>query len=511
MSRTDNSIRNIKFALIFQMATIVVSFFTRKAFVLVLTKEYLGLDGTFSSILSILSLAEFGIGTAITFSLYKPLAKGDQDQIASLMVLHRVAYRVVGIAVAVLGAALAPFLPELIREMPDIPHIYLIYLLFVADSALTYFLAYKQSLIIADQKQYIVTAWQNGLDMMLAAAQAVFLLLTQNYFVYLGLRIGVTLLKNILLSWQANRLYPFLKTARVENLDRDTKQEITRNIKALFGHNLGGIIVFGKDNLLIAYFMGLATVGLYANYLMVINGLKTVYEQVFRAITASVGNLGASEDPQMAISVFWNINFFVCWLFGFSFICLAVLFQPFIALWVGDGYLFGQDVVWLIALNFYVWGMRKAVLVFRSAYGLYWHDRYKPFAECLIGLVASIALAPQFGVAGILAGTVISTMTTCFWIEPMMLFKHALHASPKRYFRDYVINTIVTFLTLCAVWAICALLPSVGWAAFVAKLAVCAVVGNGGFLIAYWRRKEFRYFVQLVRSRFDRFTRGRSA
>lgn len=502
MTRTDHSFKNIEFALIFQFAASVVSFFTRKVFVLILTAEYLGLNGTFSNILSMLSLAELGTGTAITYSLYKPLAEGDRKQIAAIMALYRRVYRVIGITVAILGSALMPFLPVLIQEMPDIPHLYLIYLLFVLNSALSYFCACKQSLIIADQRQYIVTAWQNGLDMVLVTAQAVFLLLTRNYFVYLGLQIGMTLLKNIILSWQADRLYPFLNANRHESLNSATKHEIIRNIKALFTHNLGGIVVFGTDNLLIACFSGMVAVGLYSNYLMVVNTLKTTYDQLFRSVTASVGNLGASEDPQQVLPVFWNMNFFGSWLFGFSSVCLAVLLNPFISLWVGDAYLFGQGIVWLITLNFYVWGMRKAVLLFWNAYGLYWHDRYKPVAEATVNLTASIVLGVRFGIAGILTGTVISTMTTCFWVEPVLLFRLTFHTSPMLFFRDYAVNTAVTLLSLAMVWGICSLLPSVGLPAFIAKMALCTVLGNAGFLIAYCRRKEFRYFVRLILDRF---------
>lgn len=483
------------------MASAIVSFFTRKIFVLVLTKEYLGLNGTFSNILSILSLTELGVGTAITFSLYKPLAQGSQGQVTAIMALYRRIYRVIGIVVAALGSALMPLLPVLIRELPDIPHLNLIYLLFVFNSALSYFYAYKQSLIIADQRQYIVTAWQSGLDMVLVTAQAVFLLLTRNYFVYLGLQIGMTLLKNIILSRQADRLYPFLRVAGHENLDSGIKREIVLNVKALFTHNLGGIVVFSTDNLLIAHFVGMVGVGLYSNYLMVVNNLRTIYDQLFRSATASAGNLGASENPQRALSVFWNMNFFACWLFGFSSVCLAVLLNPFITLWMGADYLLSQGVVWLIALNFYVWGMRKAVLLFWNAYGLYWHDRYKPIAECVVNLAASIVLAVRFGIAGILAGTVISTMTTCFWIEPVLLFRHAFQTSSGRFFRDYAVNTVVTLLTLGVVWIVCAMLPA-GIPAFIAKMALCTVLGNAGFLIAYCRRKEFRYFVQILLSRF---------
>ena len=501
MSRTDNSLKNIKFALAFQAATTFMGFFSRKVFVQVLTEEYLGLNGTFSNVLSMLSLAELGVGTAITYSLYKPLADADQEKVAAIMALYRRVYWAIGVVVAALGSALMPFLPLLIRDMPDIPHIHLIYLLFVLNSALSYFYAYKQSLIIADQRQYIVTACQNGTNMLLTVLQMIFLWLTRNYFVYLGLQIGMTLLKNIILSRQADRLYPYLKTTPPKSLDDGTKREIIRNVKALFTHNLGGVVVFSTDNLLIVHFVGMAAVGLYSNYLLVVTSLTSVYTQLTRAVTASVGNLGASEEPEVALSVFWKLNFFFSWLYGFSAVCLAVLLTPFVTLWLGESYQISQGVVWLIALNFYVRGMRQAVLTFRSAYGLYWFDRHKPIAEGAVNLIASIILAIRFGTAGVLAGTVISTMTVCFWVEPMLLFKHAFHTSAKRFFRDYAVNTAVALVTLGVVWGVCALLPDAGMPAFIAKMAVCGTLGNAGFLIAYCRRDEFRFFVRLILDR----------
>lgn len=497
MSRTENSIRNIKAALFFQAAAILMSFLTRRVFVQVLTQEYLGLDGTFANILSMLSLAELGVGSAITYSLYKPLAEDDREQIAALMRLYRKAYRTVGLVVALLGCALAPFLPFLIRELPDIPHIYLIYLLFVLDSAFSYFFVYKQSLIIADQKQYITTVYHYGLKVVLLLVQALLLWLTRNYFVYLGLQLGVTLLENLLLAYTADRLYPYLKTASAHALPRETKRQILRNTRAIVFHKIGGIMVFGTDNLLISYFSGVVAVGFYSNYLMVTNGLDSVYGRLFSALTASVGNLNAASTPEQVQPVFRRVNFAGSWLYGFSFVCLIVLFNPFIELWVGEQYLFSREIVCLIAVNFYINGMRKAVLTFRDAGGLYWYDRYKPIVESLVNLGVSIALAVPYGVAGILGGTFVSTMATCFWIEPAVLFRYGLKASVRPYFKDYAVNTVITLLTAAAVWCICEALPGAGVSLFLAKMAVCVVVGNAGYLLAYHRREEFRYFTEL--------------
>jgi len=499
MSRTENSLKNIRFALLFQAASILAAFFTRKVFVASLTKDYLGLDGAFANILSMLSLAELGVGSAITYSLYRPLAENDQGQVTALMALYRRVYHIIGVAAAILGCALTPFLPVLIHDLPDIPHIRLIYLLFVLNTAMSYFYVYKQSLIIADQRQYIVTTCRYGLKMLLLLAQALFLWLTRNYFIYLGLQIGTTLLENIILSVWANRLYPYINTTASGPLPREAKQEILRNTKAMMLHKMGGVVVFGTDNLLISFFTGVVAVGLYSNYLMVTNGLKSVYSQLFRALTASIGNLGTAAEPEHVRSVFQKINFAGSWLYGFSTVCLIVLLNPFISLWVGQDYLFSQEIVCLIALNFYVTGMRQAVLTFRDAEGLYWYDRYKPVAESVINLVVSAVLAVPFGVAGIFFGSFVSTMTTCFWVEPLILFKYGLHTSVKPFFRDYAVNTAITLLTAAAVGYICASLPGTGLLLFIEKMAVCAAGGNLGYLLAYCKREEFRYYIHLLK------------
>ena len=502
MSRTENFLKNVKAAFAFRVIVAIVNFSARKVFVMVLTTEYLGLNGVFSNILELLSLSELGIGSAITYSLYKPLAEDDREQVASLMALYRRVYRVVGVLVILLGGALAPFLPLLIRDMPDIPHIYLIYMIFVLNSALSYFYAYKQSLIGADQRQYIVTAYQGLLHLAATIAQVALLLLTRNYFAYLGVQTAVVLAGNIVVSRKADLLYPYLKTIPPRRLDPEVKEKIVQNSKALILHNLSGFAVFGTDNLLMSAFVGAAVVGLYSNYLLVANSLASVYDQLFTALTASVGNLSAEKSPEEVLPVFWRIQLFSSWLYGFSAVCLAVLLNPFITLWLGVDYRLSQSIVWLIALNFYTRGMRKTVLTFRTAYGLYWRERFKPLAESLINLAASIGLAIPFGVAGVLVGTLISTMTTCFWVEPTVLFKYGFRRSAKPYFQHYAFNTLVTLLTTGLVWYLCSLLPGTGLLPFLGKMAICASAGNLIYLAVYSRREEFRYFTGLIRHYF---------
>lgn len=499
MSRTENFLKNIKSAFAFQALSVIINFVSRKLFLMVLTTEYLGLNGIFSNILSMLSLSEMGIGSAITYSLYKPLAEGDQERVASLMALYRRAYRIMGILTMLLGGALAPFLPLLIRDMPDIPHIYLIYLIYVLNSALSYFYSYKHSLIAADQKRYVLTAYYGWQQLATAIVQISLLLWTRNYFAYLGFQTAAGLAGNIIVSRKADRLYPYLKRIRPKGLEPEVKKNISQNAKALILHRLSWFVVFGTDNLLMSAFVGAAAVGLYSNYTMVTGGLKSIYEQLFKALTAGVGNLSAEKPPEEVLPVFRRIDLFFSWLYGFSAVSLAVLLNPFISLWLGADYQLSQNIVWLIALNFYATGMRKTVLTFRTAYGLYWQERFKPVAESLVNLAASVVLAIPFGVAGILAGTLIGTMTTCFWVEPAILFRHGFHLPVRSYFQQYAFNTLVTLLTAALAWYLCSLLPQSGLLPFLGKMAICALAGNLTYLAVYFRREEFHYFIDLIR------------
>lgn len=500
MSRTDNSLKNLKTAVLFKLAAIVVNFIARKIFVVVLTKEYLGLDGTFANILTMLSLAELGVGTAITYSMYKPLAEGDRELILSLITLYRKFYTVIGITVGVLGAALTPFLQYIIRDIPDIPHIRLIYLMFVLDSSISYFLVYKQSLISADQKQHIVTSYQYKTSMAVTAAQCVALLLTGDYVLYLTLKLCATFVCNALLARKADRLYPYLKQKTVQPLPAPIRQDISKNIRAMIAHKLGSVVVFGTDNVLIAYFVGAVSVGLYSNYLLITQSLKSAYSMIFRAMTASIGNLCAAEDTAHAQAVFWRVDLLTRWIYGFSAVCLVVLFNPFISLWLGADYLFSMPIVLLIVLSFYVTGMRQSVLTFREAMGLYWYDRHKPLFESAINLAVSILLAKPFGIVGIFIGTVVSTLSTCTWIEPYVLFRHGFGAPVGKYFVRYALNTLLTAFAGAATWCICTLLPQTGFGSFIIKVLLCCVIPNLFFLFVYGKTSEFRYFLTLGKS-----------
>lgn len=477
---------------------IVVQFWCRRAFILILGEEYLGLSGLFSNILTLLSLAELGVGSAITFSLYKPLAENDGEKVKSLMALFKRAYIVIGLVVAALGASLTPFLQFFIKDMPDIPSIQLIYVLYVLNSAVSYLFIYKRTLIVADQKEYIASRFSYGCAVVMNVVQLAVLYLTRNFLLYLCTMIAFTVLENLLISKKADKLYPFLKDKNVQKLPEEDIRGIKKIVGALIFHQVGRVVVNGTDNLIISKMVDLVSVGLYSNYTMVKGALNTVLGSFYKAIYASIGNVNATESDEVKKLVFDRINFLTHWLYSFSAICLFCLFNPFICLWVGERFTFSTSVVFVICLDFFVYGYRTPAMITKNAMGLYWDDRYKPVAEALINLVVSILLALRFGIAGVIWGTVISSLATNFWVEPYILYKNGLHAPLWEYFRSYLGSCALTAAAGGATFFLCALLPEAGIPAFAGKLLICAVVPNALYAAIFFKNKHFRYFLALA-------------
>ncbi len=497
--RTESSIKNLLFAFGGQIVGILISLLSRLVFVRILTSEYLGLSGLFSNILSMLTLAELGVGTAITYNLYKPLAEKDNEKIKSLMQLYKIAYRVIGIIIFVIGVLLTPLLPHLINDMPNIPNINLIYILFVANSSISYFYSYKRVLITSDQKKYIATVYRYTFYFLLNVSQIIGLLITRNYIVFLVLQIIMTLLENIMVSRKADKMYPYLKEKNVNKLDKITKKSIAKNVSAMTLHKIGGVVVNSTDNLIISKYVGLNEVGIYSNYYLITNSITIILSQVFSSITAGIGNLAAVETEDKVYDVFKKVFFLNFWIFSFAAIGLFILFNDFISLWLGKEYIFDVLTVICIVMSFYITGMRKTVLTYKDALGLYWQDRYKPIIESVINIVVSILLVKKFNVAGVFMGTIISTITTCFWIEPYVLYKYALKQKLSKYLKQYGIYTIVGLIALFITYIICKLFKEVTIINFIIKLIICLIIPNLFYCLIFKNKNEFKYYIKLIK------------
>lgn len=497
-SRIGNTLRNTSAGLIGQLFTYILTFAYRTVFIYTLGANYLGVQGLFSNILSLLSLAELGVGNAIIFSLYKPLADKNTHKIQMLMGFYAKIYRIIGCVVAVLGLALTPYLDYLIKDKPNIPHLTIIYLLFLADSVLSYFFAYKRSIIVADQKGYVNTINMTIFSFARNSVQIIWLLLFKSFIPVLIIQALSTLLSNIVISHKANKLYPFLTKSKNVEIDPETKVDLSKKIRAMMYHKIGSVVVLGTDNLLISSFVGIYWVGIYSNYVMIIGMVTTFIQQFSQALVASIGNLVSTETTVKAKETFDLLYFLNFWIYAFCTICFMTLFNPFITVWIGTEYLFNRWIVLIIVVNFYISGMRQNVLSFRNSLGLFWYDRYKPIAEALINLVASIVLLKYWGIAGVFLGTLISTVTTSLWVEPYILFKHYFKSGLISYFKKYILYLAIT-LSLCFIMqAVQKCLFDGSILSLIGLFAACLIVPNCIICLLFFRTDSYRTCIDMI-------------
>lgn len=501
MSRTCKSIQNIITAILGQVLIIIIGFISRKIFILYLSAEYLGLNGLFSSILTVLSLTELGLGPAMIFSLYKPLADNNISICKALMSLYRKAYLIIGFAVLALGWCITPFITFFISDIPEnISGIHIIYIMFVLNTAISYFFSYKRSLITASQNQYQINAVHTIVYLFMNILQIVALVVTQNYYLFLGIQILSTFIENLILSKKVDRAYPWIKE-KSENdvIPVQIRNEIVRNVRAMILHRIGGIITDAIDNILISKFFGLLFLGLYSNYLILFSAIKSILQTFFSSITASIGNFGVQKSQEESYELYKKIQLFNFWLISFCTICLFVLTNPFIEFfWLGRKYLISEKILNIIFLNFYFENMRRTILTFKEAFGLPWYDRFKPLIGAIVNLFFSTLLAVKWGVIGVFIGTTITLLGVNVWIEAYVVFKYGFHKSFKYFLKGYMIQIILFGIALiCTLW-LSNLLSFQPFTNFILKGIICLVLPNGIYWVVYHKSTEFQYIYSLI-------------
>lgn len=491
-SRTRNVAKNAMISLLCQFFNILIQFVGRTIFISVLGKEYLGVNGLFTNILTMLSFAELGIGSAMIFSMYKPLSIGDTEKLKSIMALYRKAYCIIGLAVAGLGICVIPFLDRIVGKTPDIPeNIVLLYLLFLLNSTISYFFVYKKSIITADQKLYVVNIYQEITGFIQVAAQCAILLLTGNYILYLLIQIACTLLNNIWTAHKANKMYPYLKE-KADPLPKEESKKIFKNVKDLALYKFGSAILNGTDNLIISTMFSVISVGLVSNYVMITNLFTTVLSRITNSFTASVGNLNAVSESKKQHEVFVKIFFLSVWLFGFASYGMMLFLNDIIELWVGADYLLDPLVVFSLVLSFYVSSVQFATYTFRTTLGLFHQGRFAPVIAAVVNIAFSVLLGWMIGLSGVFFATAISRFFVISTIDAVLIYKHGFHNSPKEYFGMYI-----GFLSLIAViygatYFLLGLVPMSGIIGLLVKIAISTVLFNGVFCLIFRRTEMFK-------------------
>lgn len=503
--RTDHSMKNITINFLSQIIIILLGFISRKVFIDSLNIEYLGINGLLTNVISMMALVEGGIGISIVYNLYKPLADNDQKKVIALVQLYKKLYGILALIMFILSLCLYPFFDSLIKDADTISNIGVIYFLFVGKTIVTYLNAHKWSLINADQKGYVLAKVNLIFQIVTTIAKIIILILTKSFILYLVIEFLLYALQTLINGNIVDKRYPYIKTKEKYKLDNATLTNIKENVKALFLHNFGGFIVFGTDNILISSFIGIAMVGLYSNYTMITQQLTALVGPILGGIGASVGNLIATEGIEKNYSIFkisYLINF---WVYSICVIFLYNVLEPFINWWLGDGYLLGNWVFIFILVNMYLNGMRTTIQTFKNKAGLFKQDKFAPVIEGLINIVASLILLQYFGLLGIFVGTILSTLLTVFWTQPVIVFKHLFKRPVFSYFATYMFFSLLTIFTcLCVSIIIGNFITGNSFIQIVFKGSLSLVIPNIFYLVIFYKTKEFKYIKNIMLMRLKK-------
>ena len=506
--RTKNSIKNIIMNFLYNFLNYGLRFASRIVFVKTLAKVYLGVNGLLSNVLGILALAELGIGKAIGYSLYEPLAKNNTKKVRSLMQFYKNAYRIIALVVLVLGLILLPVLPYLIKNGDGIENLNIIYIIFLLNMAVGYLFSYKRTLVSSDQKNYLIVPFTMSFNIITSVLQIVVLLLFKNYIVYLLIQSVCIVLENIIVNRYIDKKYPYLTSnEEILPIDKTELAIIKTKIKALLLHKVGSYTLSSTDNLIISTLIGIVTVGIYSNYSLIINMISSFIYLLVSNVIASLGNLIASENPKKCFKVFNEMNFICFVLYGISFVCFINLFNPFIELAFGSNYLLTMPVVYIIVINFYLTGLNNVVISIQTASGLYEKDKYVPLIQSAVNLVISIYLGKKIGLAGVFIGTIISTFIPLI-VKPVIVYKNVFKENVTLYFKDFTKQAIVVIVSVFISTFIAKYVQiSNFYINFVVLLLISLVVPCVIIFIVFHKNEAYKNVISRIKHIFNNITK----
>lgn len=496
--RTRYSIINIFTGLIGQLIVTLSGFIGRTVFIQVLGSTYLGVSGLFSNILTLLSFAELGIGQAIVFSLYKPIADKNEDKVCALMKLYEKTYRRLFFIVLSIGLILLPSLPYIIKDIDTIPNIRIIYVLYVINSAFSYLFSYRGTFITASQKNYIINIVHVISTILKTACQIAGLLISNNFFVYLGIQIAFDIFQNFFAYCYSSWKYPFLTRRDVPPLPDNEYTQIKKNVGALIIYKIGTISLNSTDNIIISACVGITIVGLYSNYTLLTATVSGFLSTIFGNVTASIGNLNATETREKKIFIFNVLNLATFWFYSVCSICLFVCMTPFICAWLGTEYTLEFPVSLIIAINIYIGGMLYAPFNFRQTMGLFVQGKMRPIISAVINIFVSIWFAKIWGLTGVLWGTAVARLSTNVWFDPYLVFTDGLHTSPLPYFVDYIKKFFVFFVVGAICWGIARQIIFENIWGVLLKAIISFIVSNILIFALYRSSEEFQYMKNIL-------------
>lgn len=486
IERTKNATRNVVFDGVLQFINMVVPFIMRFVLLHTLGVEYLGLNGLFRSILTILSLAELGVGSAMVFSMYKPIAEDDHDTICALMKLYRTLYRIIGIIVLIIGLILIPFLPSLIKEetTADI-NLYVLYLMSLASTVLSYWLfAYKNCLLNAYQRSDISSKVSMCVRLAEYSLKVLVLIVFKNYYLYLAVQIISQISNNILVATRVGKMFPnyFPKG----NLPKDRVNDIFKRVRDLFTSKFSSVISNSADTIVISSFLGLKILARYQNYYYIIESLNIMIRVVIGACIAGIGNSLIVESAEKNYRDLRKMTVLFGWMMSVSTTMLLCMYQPFMTIWMGEENVLTVNYVICFAIYYFVIGMNRLMTMFKDAAGIWKIDKWRPLVGALVNLGLNLATVKWLGLYGVLLSTVFAIAV----VETPWLFHNLFktifpHEHVWHYVGFYCSFVMITFVSCASSWFMCSAIRLSVWPSFFINAVISFVIPNLFFFIIY--------------------------
>lgn len=494
LQRSKNTKRNVVVGLLSKLVAVLLPFVTQTFFIYILGNEYNGLKGMFSSMLQVLSVAELGFGSAMIFSMYKPIAEDDDSSICALLNLYRKTYRIIGIIILLAGVVVVPLLRFFVKDN-DYPceiNIYIVYLVYLLNTVVSYWMySYKSSIIAAFQRQDVISAIGMITSIITNAMQICVLVLWRNFYFYIVVLLAGTILNNLIVSFYVDRNYPQYKCAGL--VSKDELQTIRKKVAGLAISRVCYVTRNGFDNIFLSAFLGLEVVGiynLYYNYIFL--NVITLLGIVTTAMLAGIGNSIASETVEKNYADFRKLDFIYMILSGFCVICMFCLYQPFMRAWVGEKSMFSDGVVVLLCVYFYISCMGSVRSLYSDGAGLWWENKHRVIAEMICNIVLNFILGKIFGVYGIIAATCISLFSFGYVGSAIVLFRNYYSGGLKKYFASHFTYAVVTLINCLIVRAVCGLIiVDNKWLNLLLRLGVCIIISPVIYLLFYFKTDIF--------------------
>lgn len=501
MNRKKNATRNIIFGTCLKLYQIVVPFLMRTIMIYFMGVQYLGLNSLFTSVLQVLNLAELGVGSAMVYSMYKPVAEHDNNTICALMGLYRKYYRTIGMVVLAAGCVIIPFVPHLIKsDVPEGINIYVLYVMNLLATVFTYWLyAYKNSILQAYQRNDIVSKVTIITDTIKYILQIFTIVFLKNYYMYVLVLILLQIASNIITAAVVTRMYPEYRCKG--SLPKEEVAQINSRIRDLFTSKIGAVIVNSADTVVISAFLGLTVLAIYQNYFFIISSVIAFIAVVFNSCTAGIGNSIIVETKEKNYNDFKKFTFLIAWIAGFCTVCIVCLMQPFMNIWMNgnEKLMLGMSEVVCFCIYFFVYEIQQLLLTYKDAAGMWHEDKYRPLVTALTNLALNIIMVQFFGLYGVLLSTVISIifigMPWLFYNLFTVLFKR----NAAKYVMRVVYYTVITIVISIITYSVCSLVPFTGIAELIVKLIICIIVPNLLFFATLFKFEEFGQVKTLVK------------